>query len=263
MAYVYAVLHNGNGDFIICRKNEKGYFFHNKSGTGGSIYPNGVTLNGGGFYSFPGGTPDVPGVVDGAREELEEEMAIEVGTGNLNPAYYNGGKYYGVYFSIGKGYADTLQQAKEHLAHGQAAALAVADGTYTQSSQYEAMLEAFNICPQDNELNGPESWNVFYDRDKIEALNKVPTDWFYRIIMNLSAQLFPCRVYDVSGRLVGMAQGMAEIDGPQFILRYILFDPVLLTTSGVYKIVYMGWSYAGLTMEATPLRGGVAAFKVG
>lgn len=262
MALVYAVVHNGNGDFIICVKNLKGYFFHNPGGNGGAIIPLGQDLRGGGLPCFPGGTPSLSGVIEGAAEELEEELAIEVGPGRANPPYYigNRGQYYGVYFNVAQSYDATLAEAREHLANAQRAVGAIQNGTYTQNSQYDALLAAFAVCPMDNELASADSWNVFYNRTQISALNRNPTDWFYNMIINLQQYLFPVSIYAPDGRLAGIGKTLNVIPGPQFIVDYILFDGALLTTSGTYRIVYRSVSYRDLTLDETPNQRGLAVF---
>jgi hypothetical protein len=262
MALVYAIIHNGNGDFIICTKNVRGYFFHSNAG-GGSIIPAGQLLRGGGLNAFPGGTPDVGGIVDGAREEAEEELAIELGTGNNNPATYigNGGEYYGVYFNVGVSFDDTRAEIAAHLLNGRNAARAVVAGHYTQNDQYEELMNNFSVCPPDNELASAEVWNVFYNSAEIDNLRRSRyTDWFYNMIINLEMALFPIVIKDFSGRTVGIAKTMAIYPGPQYSVDYILFNAGL-DMRGQYSLESGGMRYRNLVLDEMPNQRGFAMFR--
>ena len=56
-AQTYAVVHDGQGDFFIAKKNKKGYFFHKEGGKPGEgeLKPTGQTLRGGDEMALPGG----------------------------------------------------------------------------------------------------------------------------------------------------------------------------------------------------------------
>jgi hypothetical protein len=262
MPLVYAVIHNGNGDFIICTKNLKGYFFHNAD-DGVSIIPAGQPLRGGGLHAFPGGTPEVGGIIDGAREEAEEELAIELGTGNNTPAPYTGlgGDYYGVYFNVGHGFEQTFTEITTHLQNGRNAAQAVVAGRYTRNDQYEELMQAFAICPPDNELASAEVWNVFYNAAQIDALRlSRNTNWFYNMIINLELALFPVAIKDVGGRMVGIAKTIAIYPGPQYNVDGILFNNGL-DLDGQYSLEIGGVSYEALILDAMPDQGGFAMFR--
>lgn len=105
--FVYAVVHDGQGNFLIAQKNEKGYFF---SSNGGKIVPDGQLLNGSGLSGFPGGGLGTDNPTDGALREFWEETNVQLQNYNYQaqPEVYVGDRYYGVYFNVGNQLNDLL-----------------------------------------------------------------------------------------------------------------------------------------------------------
>ena len=263
MPLVYAVVHNGYGDFMICMKNQRGYFFHNKNGPGGKTFQQGRFLRGGGFRCFPGGTPDLPGVIAGALEELEEETGIILQQGQAVPQYYSGVsgqyQYYGVYFDVGQQYPTILNTMATNLYSGQQAAASVAQGNF--NNQYTQLRQYYAGCPMDNEVNSPVSWNLILDHAQIAALStNQATDWFYNIIMNLQQQLFPVTIQELNGQPAGFARSITQTGG-QYLLDGVLYNPALLLPVGQYNILYAGNTYQGLTPFPPLTPGGPITFS--
>jgi hypothetical protein len=51
---------------------------------------------------------------------------------------------------------------------------------------YQEIATKFGNCPQDNELESVDIWNLQTNLDKIKALeNSKDTSWYYRILNNL------------------------------------------------------------------------------
>jgi hypothetical protein len=183
---VYAVVHNGGGDFLLAIKNDKGYFFHAPVGT---IIPAGRPLNGGGNYALPGGGLNgMP--ANGARAEFQQETNVGLSAFNtqLHPAAYHGvhspqWDYYGVYFRVSPQDFQTIyQRVDANLDRGTAAADAVRAGTYG-AGQYGALLTAFPGCPADNELDSILEWNIAGNWATIQQWQGSQTlGWYYEIL---------------------------------------------------------------------------------
>ncbi len=173
---------------LIAMKNSKGYFFHNKSG-GGTIYPNGIVLNGKDNFALPGGKLDEYEKPEpGAVREFLEETGVD-----LNKKYAkvtaikfedNSNCYYGVYFDLGDKIENVLSQAEENLIAGAKASKEVQEKKYSQF-QYDQLLTDFPNCPIDNELaaiqildiNNDETWKLI-----TKWKNDYVIGWYYNII---------------------------------------------------------------------------------
>lgn len=193
MSQVYAVLHDGNRNFLIGVKNGRGYYFHNSSPASrerGEIKPSGQPLNGGGLYALPGGhleggyTP-ANGALAEFLEEVNEDLAREKNV--LNPdAYYGSDDYWGVYFQVTPILLEDLwRRGQANLVAGVAAANAVIAHRY-DAHQYAQLTRDFPKSPMDNELhecvigNLDRDWNVIEKWEKDRNLS-----WFYYILLNL------------------------------------------------------------------------------
>lgn len=196
--YVYAVAHNGRGDFIIGFKNQFGWFFHNN---GGEVKPRGQSLNGGNDYALPGGELEIlESPIIGAWREFFEETNEHLGGWRAQPDVYEGReppdepeprvKYYGVYFDFG---VDRLLPLFETIAainleSGRSAAQAVIRGEF--QGDYNGLRAAFPGCPPDNELREVHMWSLRSDWQTIQGWqvdqNK---SWYYYILNNLRNQL--------------------------------------------------------------------------
>jgi ADP-ribose pyrophosphatase YjhB (NUDIX family) len=192
MTQIYAIVHDGAGNFLIAKKNVLGYFFHDPGG-GGTIVPKGQKLNGAGDWAFPGGALQGDGVDQTARNEFKEECALEVPTDERKPDRYSGsdGKwtYYGVYFDVG-GKLDTLNaDVNEHLKIGTKAAGAVMAGKY-RKEQYTELMRTFPGSPVDNELASTEVWNLVEKWTEIASWkDDRKKGWYYCILDNLRTVL--------------------------------------------------------------------------
>src|SRR5579872_2454297 len=102
MAQVYAIVHDGKGNFIIATKNFRGYYFHDpKKPREGSILPKGKILNGAAKRAFPGGHLESAEInratiIAGASAELFEETEAHPVDAYPAPDFYSGtgGAYY-------------------------------------------------------------------------------------------------------------------------------------------------------------------------
>lgn len=266
MPKVYAVLHDGKGEFMIAYKNLRGYFFHNPRGAGGSIIPAGQPLNGANYWALPGGNPGVPldtdeQIIDAAIKELMEETGIEVGTSRCTPAIYRGEGYYGVYFWVDGSFSQMVTEGQGRLRQGRLAAAAVQAGTYTQNDQYAALLAAFN-CPDDNELANVYPWNLFEEWHMIEELqHHVGTDWYYTILLNLRNQLFLVKILDLHGRIIGIGLDLSFQPNDVFVVSNILYDGSQLLGEGEYIILYEGDRIEHVLFNPNTQQGGTGIFK--
>lgn len=187
MAQVYAIIHDGKGNFLIAVKNEFGYFFHSGK-DGGKIIPNGQKLNGGGLPAFPGGKLEEKEALKGALKELLEETNIKDFEYKEDPKIFDGTMYYGVYLNVGDQIDKLLEIINHNLVQGRAAATAIQKKEITSYSQ---IFDKYHNCPLDNELNIIMKWNFISDKEKINHLKNNPaTDWFYYIIEHLEENLY-------------------------------------------------------------------------
>lgn len=188
---VYAVVHDGNGNFLMATKMQRGYFFHNPAG-GGTIIPAGQPLNAGGRPAFPGGGLVGQDPAAGARTEFLEETAMALGAATpQNPAPYHGGQgtnwdYYGVYFQLTPADLVTLSNfVQDHLAIGNRAAEAIIEEHFGPS-EYPSLMADFPGCPADNELATAYLWNLQTNWVTIETWQNDPQlSWYYNILLNL------------------------------------------------------------------------------
>ncbi len=195
--YVYAVAHNGQGDFIIGFKNRFGWFFHTNGGV--VLPPPGQQLNGGDDYVFPGGElEESEDPIVGAWREIFEETNEHLGGWIAQPDLYEGQeppgspepriRYYGVYFNIGDQLLPLFETISGNLVAGGRAAQAVIRGEF--QGNYHGLLQAFDGCPPDNELNRAYLWNFRDDWQTIQGWqNDRNKSWYYYILNNLRNQL--------------------------------------------------------------------------
>jgi len=189
---VYAVAHDGNGNFLLGRKNLRGYFFHtgtSASRTLGDIIPRGQELNGGGLPALPGGrleagcTPE-----EGAFAEFLEETNLDLNRMHpqLQPGIYQQSAYAGVYFQVSAGTLDSAKQVvAANLAFGVTAAQRVIAGQYVQGDYARLMID-FPDAPMDNELEVCDLGNLTRDWPNIDKWKSNRSlSWYYYILLNL------------------------------------------------------------------------------
>jgi ADP-ribose pyrophosphatase YjhB (NUDIX family) len=191
---VYAVVYDTKGNFLIGKKLAKGYFF---STNGGCIVKAGQTLNGAGKYALPGGKLNYKeAYTDGALREFVEETGfstLKVTTQQGVPwAETKTGKLLfaaGYFDCTGIDWTETVKAVTTNLGQAKKAADAIQAGTLTE---YKKIFTTYPGCPQDNELELVEVWNVknSTDWDKIKLFTKDPDlDWYYQILDYLKGTL--------------------------------------------------------------------------
>ncbi|MFP4599385.1 MAG: NUDIX hydrolase [Persicimonas sp.] len=193
--FVYAVVHDGTGKFLLAHKNQKGFFFFNDREQRGKIVPGGQVLHGAGDYALPGGARGQnESVVAGAKREFAEETNFDISGLQATPNYFTGTQgrntYYGVYVQA-SGLSDICTPVQAHLDAGTQAALAVQAGTYGKGD-YDRMRREHPGCPKDNELDSIDIWDVTNPNNwaQIENFkNSQDTDWFYHILLHLKESL--------------------------------------------------------------------------
>ncbi|MEM1323924.1 MAG: NUDIX domain-containing protein [Bacteroidota bacterium] len=185
--YVYAVAFSKNGDFLLAKKNKKGYFFAEKK----VILPTGQDLNGGGNYALPGGKlnrSEAP--IDGARRKFFEETRFDIAPFPDRPTPYRGASFFGVYFQLTvEDLASACAKIAINLTAGAQAAQAVINGRYGPG-EYNALMAAFPDSPGDNELYSIKIWNLDANWDEIQSWEGHPDlGWFFEILLYLKEQL--------------------------------------------------------------------------
>ena len=193
--FVYAVVHDGTGKFLLARKNQEGFFFFDHRKHRGEIVPNGKELHGAGDYALPGGGYNSnESVVAGAMREFNEETNFDISGLQVTPNYFTGthGKYtyYGVYVEAAN-LSDICTPIQGHLDAGTQAAEAVLTGQYRRGD-YDQMRQDHPGCPLDNELDSIDIWDVTDPNDWAEIedfRNRQDTDWFYHILRHLRDSL--------------------------------------------------------------------------
>jgi hypothetical protein len=267
MAQVYAVVHNGKGEFLIAFKNQKGYFFHDPENEGqGFILPAGKKLNGASNFALPGGglatgPVNLDLVVLGARKEMLEETTIQLNRQIANDFYFAdpGSEYYAAYFQAGADYRLIQATIHEKLAHAGSAAAQIANNTWTGT--YPELIHDFD-CPMDNELRDLYSWDLVEDWEAIcQLLHNKATSWYYYILKNLRDTFFPIRITDALANTVGIGRGVAEIAGPEYIVDTLVFDPASLTGDGVYTLHTSTGSYPRLKFNPGTVSGDAGVFR--
>ncbi|GAA5149467.1 hypothetical protein GCM10023321_13370 [Pseudonocardia eucalypti] len=195
--FVYAVIYDSNGNFLLFRKNTKGYFFKGKA-----LSTSGQDLHGGDNWTLPGGGLDEVKkiakrgkitravILAGAKREFREETGFELAGLNL-PARAGcwqdrGCVYTAGYFQAEQRLSAIRVSATQRLDAGRRAAQAVASGNIRQSSDIRAYPNCEN-APLDNELSdGVETWNVKDCWSEIEPWKQNKhINWFANILEHL------------------------------------------------------------------------------
>ncbi|HVU95430.1 MAG TPA: hypothetical protein VHE34_09405 [Puia sp.] len=246
MPQVYAIVHNGLGDFIIAVKNRKGYFFHTSiEPLRGCVYYDGVDItNGGGRYALPGGKLEAEiinpaTIVAGAIQEMLEETTVVLDPASAQPAYFagEGNRYYGVYFGVaGEAFNTVANTIREKLQRGQAAVDAIL--RHTWHGNYDRLIREF-ACPLDNELERSVVWNLVRNWPDIAELElRRETDWYYYILLHLRDTSYPVRVLDLRGRIVGLGSRVDQQAGPRYLVENLIYDEARLEGTGEYILLF-------------------------
>lgn len=262
MAQVYAIIYDKEGNFIIGKKNDRGYFFHAKTGPGGDIVPGGQPLNGRNNWALPGGGLEVSDVVAGAIKELQEETGLAVTPDSVDIGYYAGpgDEYFGVFFNAGVNIQMMLDLAAKNLLQGAAAAKAVISKKYVKG-QYDALLTAFPGCPDDNELAQVFLWNIVTNSKEIAALaNSKVTSWYYNILVYLSQCLFSVAVLDLEGNIIGGGNELEIHPGNMYNIPKLFYDPSRLLQEGEYSIVTAKQRFTRVQVQSLSDQGEEAFF---
>ncbi|MEM7066437.1 MAG: NUDIX hydrolase [Cyanobacteria bacterium P01_B01_bin.77] len=196
---VYAVVHDGSGDFLIAKKNEQSYFYGpSDRNPRGTTDPRGMRVNGCGNYAFPGGRLDRnENIVDGATREFYEETSVQLEAQDylLVPAMYCEGDDYGGFCGVYFQYTENdfnrfVELVQAGLLEGEKAARFVRSQNLV--NRYGYLRQEFGLAPMDNELSYGTVWNLETNWDDIIQLGNNPvTDWFYLILKNLNNVYFP------------------------------------------------------------------------
>jgi ADP-ribose pyrophosphatase YjhB (NUDIX family) len=191
--YVYAVLHDDVGNFLIARKYEDGYYFGRSPGHPERLVPMGQLLNGHGLDMLPGGGHHTTSesILGGARREFHEETGVHIPDGavtnHLAHQHDGADRYSAGYFGVPTA---TLRAGSEridtvHLRAGYAAQLAVMSHAIRH---YHEIHQHFPDAPQDNELarvsvldlRNPDvrAWIAWWDTGRVR-------NWHYHILRHL------------------------------------------------------------------------------
>ncbi len=194
---VYAVLYSAKGNFLMGCKADMGYFFHGSGG--GTIYKDGVLLNGAGKPALPGGKLEGGNVTAGAQKEFMEECGAKISfsTSELiidqerytllasTPWTPVAKGYCAAYFKVDD---DALGQITYIIQETnlREAREAMDDIISQKITEYKTIALRYPYCPADNELKTAAVWNLTADAGKIDALGKdEDTDWFHAILVQL------------------------------------------------------------------------------
>lgn len=196
---VYAVLYSGEGNFLMGHKPDNGYFFHNSSGVGGEVYPDGVVLNGAGKSVLPGGKLEGGDVVKGAQKEFQEECGAKISFSSsvltIDKETYPL-RATDVWKPIAAGYCAAFFKVDDknlneiayiiqetNLLAARTVMAKIVSGEITD---YTTISPSYPYCPVDNELEKAEIWNLQADAEQIAALGKdEDTDWYCAILGQL------------------------------------------------------------------------------
>lgn len=212
--YVYTLVHDKAGNFLMFKKHVEAFFFGNAGG--GQIYPTGHPLgNGPGMAALPGGKFENgrfdrrADIIKEAQREFIEECGrlitfeaqagdddIELGDPNTHEVIV---EEHVIRFSTGSPrtkfacYYLQVEDIEEvrTIAHYIAEALNDANlATLSIQSQaitdYDGVGAAYPHAPYDNELATVSIWNYANSTALIDSLDgNSDTDWFYQIIRAL------------------------------------------------------------------------------
>lgn len=200
--FVYTLVFDENGNFLIFLKLPEAYFFQADKGPG-AIFPTGKPIvNGPESMCFPGGKSKghwtTPNIIQNARREFIEECGrsiefkevaedIEIPLAHtvFKFEYSKNMRYAGYYVQVAS--SDLAKifaylQGTSLLERAKAAA-AIEAGAITQYDQIEA---SFPNAPYDDELQSVFIWNLQDNARDIASLKGCSdTGWFYDIIMIL------------------------------------------------------------------------------
>ncbi|MFH8751878.1 NUDIX hydrolase [Streptomyces rimosus] len=195
--YAYAVVHDGNKNILMFRKNQRGYFFRWKA-----IKRQGKELHGGGKWSIPGGKVDSrprPNETDQqwkervtpeAVREFEEETRTNISAlpstcqrwwDDALHAYY-----YGTYFEcIPDQLKDSLDGFAPVLAAGKNAHDLIRNGKIHEGFDVR-LIEGCGIAQRDDEQESVEIWNIDAKWNEIETWTADrDLSWFYQILLKM------------------------------------------------------------------------------
>ena len=269
MPQVYAIVHNGLGDFIIAVKNRKGYFFHTSiEPLRGCVYYDGVDItNGGGRYALPGGKLEAAivnpaTIVAGAVQEMLEETTVILDPATAQPAYFTGegDRYYGVYFLVaGEAFNAVAATVRDRLQRGQAAVNDIL--RHIWHGNYDRLIREFT-CPLDNELERSLVWNLVSNWPDIAELeHRRETDWYYYILRHLRDTSYPVQVHDLAGRVVGLGTKVDQEAGPGYLVENLIYDPARLERTGEYNLLFAERRIHGVKFIGTPPQGANGYFE--
>ncbi|ONK14048.1 hypothetical protein [Streptomyces sp. MP131-18] len=190
-SYVYAVVHDGGGRFLMGRKNVNGHFFQ----SGSAILRQGKRLNGSGLNALPGGALEdrdlaagnlYAAVRTGATRELKEELNFTCeGYRGYREWAMGNTRYYGAFFRCAS------PQLLESYCGAASYTLRAAQAAVTEIKQgkiadYAAFRRDFPLAPMDNELDTVEIWSVTTHWQTIAGWRADENlSWFFDILQEL------------------------------------------------------------------------------
>lgn len=194
---VYAVLYSGTGNFLMGHKPDQGYFFHGSAG--GTIFPEGVVLNGAGKPALPGGKLEGSDIVKGAQKEFQEECGAKISFSSsaliIDKETYPlkaattwsppDTGYCAAFFKVEDGDLGQIGYIiqETNLLEARTAMKKVVSGELTD---YATISAYYPYCPLDNELGSAEIWNLTTNAKQIAALGEdEDTDWYCAILGQL------------------------------------------------------------------------------
>ncbi|MFA7346999.1 MAG: hypothetical protein WCZ86_04490 [Desulfurivibrionaceae bacterium] len=180
-------------------KPDSGYFFHNSNGVGGTVYPDGVVLNGAEKSALPGGKLEGGDTVKGAQKEFQEECGAKISFSSsaliIDQETYPlratevwkpiATGYCAAFFKVDdKDLAEIAYVIQEtNLLQARTVMVKIVSGDITD---YATIPSSYPYCPVDNELEKAELWNLTTDAKQIAALGKdEDTDWYCAILGQL------------------------------------------------------------------------------
>lgn len=199
MSQAFAVVYDKQGNFLLCTKTLKSYFFHTK-GDDGVIVPKGEDLDRAGNYAFPGGKWDGGKVEEWVATDFFAETGIPIVHYQLTPpAYKKDPAYIGVYYLVEPGHLLYLQQESTvRLVEGRNAAQGVCRGQFGPGD-YKKMRAFWNPTPGDNTQASIDIWNLHSNWDEIQQFKDIKDlSWFYYILENLHQVLASTPVVQIA-----------------------------------------------------------------
>lgn len=193
--FVYCLIHDNCGNFLIFTKRRFGNYFKTGPNKGVFLYE-GQLLNSAGKKTFPGGKIEGPitpeNIKINAKRELYEETGVILDYYDISQRYYGGVNkkidlyYYAVYFRFDD-LKTLMYNIRDKLVESDNIVNHIRNNWYyynklKPSELYHNKILNRNV-PVDNELYDVNVWNINQDKMMIDAIRN-SSDWIYNIIKN-------------------------------------------------------------------------------